>query len=82
MNDQEIMQKLQMLLQNVLGCSDITLTAKTKFQDLGIDSFGAVQLICAIEDEFDIEIPNEAIKSINSVPSAVRYIKKKCKTRT
>jgi acyl carrier protein len=82
MNDQEIIEKLQELSRSVLGCDDIVLTTKTKFEDLGVSSFGMVQLVCAIEDEFDIEIPNTAIKSINSVSSAVRYLKKQLKSKS
>ena len=81
MNDQEIIEKLQELSRNVLGRDDIVLTAKTKFEDLGVSSFGMVQIVCAIEDEFDIEIPNAAIKSINSVPNAVRFLKKQIKSK-
>lgn len=81
MNDQEIIEKLQELSRNVLGRDDIVLTAKTKFEDLGVSSFGMVQIVCAIEDEFDIEIPNAAIKSINSVPNAVRFLKKQLKSK-
>lgn len=81
MNDQEIIGKLQELSRSVLGRDDIVLTEKTKFEDLGISSFGMIQLVCAIEDEFDIEIPNIAIKSINSVHSAVRYLKRQFKAK-
>jgi acyl carrier protein len=81
MSDQEIVEKLQVLLRSVLGINDIVLTTKTKFQDLGISSFAMVELVCAIEDEFDIEIPNTAIKSINSVPSAVKFLKKQLDTK-
>lgn len=81
MNDQEIIEKLQELSRSVLGRDDIVLTAKTKFEDLGVSSFGMVQIVCAIEDEFDIEIPNAAIKSINSVPNAVRFLKKQLKSK-
>lgn len=81
MSDQEIMEKLQELVRNALGSDDIVLTVKTKFQDLGLSSFGMVQLVCAIEDEFDIEIPNAAIKSINNVPAAVKLLKKQLKSK-
>lgn len=81
MTDQEIIDKLQALLRNTLECDDILLTEKIKFQDLGISSFGMVQLVCAIEDEFDIEIPNTVIKSINSMPSAVKFLKKQLKRK-
>ncbi len=81
MNDQEIIDKLQALVQNVLGRDDIVLTKKTKFEDLGVSSFGMVQLICAIEDEFDIEIPNLSIRMINSVPAAVKFIRHEIRDR-
>lgn len=81
MTDQEIIDKIQALVQNTLGCDDIVLTSKTKFQDLGISSFGMVELVCAIEDEFDIEIPNTAIKSINSVHSALKFLRKQLGTK-
>lgn len=81
MSDQEIMEKLQELVRNELGSDDIVLTTKTKLQDLGVSSFGMVQLVCAIEDEFDIEIPNTAIKSINNVTSAVKLLKKQLKSK-
>ena len=81
MSDQKIIEKLQELVRNVLGYNDIVLTEKTKFQDLGVNSFGMVQLICEIEDEFDIEIPNSSIKSINNVPSAVKLLKKLLKAK-
>ena len=76
MNDKEILDRLQEITRSVLGRDEIVLDNKTQFKDLGLNSFGLVQLVCAIEDEFEIEIPNTAIKTVNSVPSAVRYIKK------
>lgn len=82
MTDQEILETLQRVVQTVIEGDNIVLTAKTKFEDFGISSFGMVQLVCAIEDEFDIEIPNTAIKSINNVPSAVRFIKKELKSKS
>lgn len=81
MSNQEIIEKLQGILQSVVEGDEIALTAKTKFEDFGISSFGMVQIVCAIEDEFDIEIPNTVIKSIKSVPSAVKYIRKALKSK-
>ena len=76
MNEKEILEKLQELMRNVFGREDIVLNRKTKFEELGISSFGMVQLICAIEDAFEIEMPNAALRTINSVPAAVRLIQK------
>ena len=75
MNENEIIEKLQELVRTVTEQDELVLTKKTKFEDLGMTSFGMIQMICAIEDEFGIEIPNSAIRSIKSVPAAVKFIK-------
>lgn len=81
MSDQEIIEKLQGIIRSTLGRDDIVLTEKTKLHDLGVSSFAMVQFVCAVEDEFDIEIPNTAIKSINSVPATVKLLKKQLKSK-
>lgn len=45
--------------------------------DLGADSLDTVELVMALEEEFDIEIPDEAAESIATVQSAVDYINSK-----
>ncbi|MEL6162135.1 MAG: acyl carrier protein, partial [Cyanobacteria bacterium J06627_32] len=45
--------------------------------DLGADSLDTVELVMALEEEFDIEIPDEAAENISTVQSAVDYIKSK-----
>ena len=76
MTDQEILETLQRVVQTVIEGDNIVLTAKTKFEDFGISSFGMVQLVCAIEDEFDIEIPNSAVKKMKSVKDIMDYLSK------
>ena len=48
----------------------------TFIDDLGADSLDVFQIIMGIEEEFDIEIPNEAAESIVTVADAVEQIKK------
>ena len=79
MNDQQILEKLQDTVNRVLGQDAVTLTDKTDFRDLGFNSFTLVQLVCVIEEEFNIEIPNSAIKTIKNVRSAIKYIKQELK---
>lgn len=43
--------------------------------DLGADSLDVVELVMALEEEFDIEIPDEAAEKIQTVEAAVDYIK-------
>ena len=45
--------------------------------DLGADSLDTVELIMALEDEFDIEIPDEDAEKIGTVGDAVKYIEDK-----
>jgi acyl carrier protein len=46
--------------------------------DLGADSLDIVELIMALEDEFDMEIPDEEAEKITTVSSVVEYIKAHC----
>jgi acyl carrier protein len=45
--------------------------------DLGADSLDAVEIIMAIEDEFDIEIPDEDAEKIKTVKDAVKYVEER-----
>lgn len=45
--------------------------------DLGIDSFGGVQLLFAIKEEFELEIPFEDFKKINNVSDITEYVLEK-----
>jgi len=50
-------------------------TPQSKFvEDLGADSLDVVELVMALEEEFDIEIPDEDAEKIATVGEAVKYI--------
>ena len=44
--------------------------------DLGLSSFDLAELACVVEDEFDIEIPNRAIKDFKTVGDVISFIEK------
>ena len=69
-------EKLQQLYNDVSGREDIKLDPQMKLKDLELSSLGLVQLICAIEDELDIEISNKDLKSFKSVKNVVDYLEK------
>ncbi len=69
-------EKLQELYNDISGRTDIALNPQMKLKDLELSSLGLVQLICAIEDEFDIEISNADLKSFKSVKNVVDYLEK------
>ncbi len=69
-------EKLQSIIAEVLNvdADDITMTT-TFVDDLGADSLDVFQIIMGIEEEFDIEIPQEAVEHIVTVGDAVEQIK-------
>ena len=69
-------EKLQGIIAEVLNIEpeDVTMAA-TFVDDLGADSLDIFQIIMGIEEEFDIEIPNEAAEQIVTVGDAVKQIK-------
>lgn len=71
-----MLAELQIIFNGVVGREDIELTPKTKMKDLPLSSLGLVQLICAIEDECDIEISNADMKKFKAVKDVVDYLEK------
>ena len=69
-------EKLQGIIAEVLNIEpeDVTMAA-TFVDDLGADSLDIFQITMGIEEEFDIEIPNEAAEQIVTVGDAVEQIK-------
>ncbi len=69
-------EKLQAIIAEVLNVDAEDITMETTFvDDLGADSLDIFQIIMGIEEEFDIEIPNEAAEKIVTVGDAVEQIK-------
>ena len=62
-------------LQLVIGEEEIK--EITTFADLGIDSLEIFEIIMALEDEFNIEIPNEDVENIKNIDDIIKYIKSK-----
>ena len=71
-----MLEKIKEIAADSLGADVSTMTAETSFkEDLGADSLDVFQIIMGIEEEFDIEIPNEAAEQIVTVGDAVEQIK-------
>ncbi|MDO4632561.1 MAG: acyl carrier protein [Eubacteriales bacterium] len=69
-------EKLQKIIAEVLNVDENEITPDTTFvDDLGADSLDVFQIIMGIEEEFDIEIPNEQAEKIVSVGDAAEAIK-------
>ena len=70
-------EKLRDIIVEVLNVDENEVTMESTFiDDLGADSLDVFQIIIGIEEEFDIEIPNEEAEKIVTVGDAVEQIKK------
>ena len=69
-------EKLKQIIVEVLNVDENEITMDTSFiDDLGADSLDVFQIIMGLEEEFDIEIPNEQAEKIVTVADAVEQIK-------
>ena len=76
MNPEEIFEKLKLIIVEQLGATESTITLDSSFiDDLGADSLDIVELIMALEEEFDIEIPDADAEKVITVGDVVEYIK-------
>ena len=72
-------EKVKEIIVDQLGVDENQVKPEASFiDDLGADSLDTVELVMALEEEFDIEIPDEDAEKIASVQNAVDYIK--CQT--
>ena len=73
-----ILERVKEVIGEQLGIEDLdTITLDTTFiDDLGADSLDIVELIMALEEEFDMEIPEAEAEKISSVGDVVEYIEK------
>lgn len=72
-----VFEKIRDVISEQLGVEDVEIiTMDTTFiDDLGADSLDIVELIMALEEEFDIEIPEAEAEKISTVGDVVEYIK-------
>lgn len=67
--------RVKKIIIEQLAVDSAEVTPQAQFvQDLGADSLDTVELVMALEEEFDIEIPDEDAEKIRTVGEAVRYI--------
>jgi len=72
----KILEKVKEIVIEQLGVEEEEVTEKASFvDDLGADSLDIVELIMALEEEFETEIPDEDAEKIATVGDAVKYIK-------
>ncbi len=76
--NQEIFDRVKKIVAEQLEVEPGDVTPQANFaNDLNADSLDVVELVMALEEEFDIEIPDEAAENIATVQAAVDYISSK-----
>jgi acyl carrier protein len=72
----DILSKVKDIVVEQLGVEEEEVTEQASFvDDLGADSLDIVELVMALEEEFDLEIPDEDAEKLVTVSDAVNYIK-------
>ena len=76
MNPDAIFEKVKEVIIDQLAVEDEVIKLETSFiDDLGADSLDIVELIMALEEEFDLQIPDSEAEKITTVGDVVEYIK-------
>lgn len=72
-----IVERVTKLVCEQLGVKEEEVTSEASFvEDLGADSLDTVELVMALEEEFETEIPDEDAEKITTVKEAIDYIEK------
>ena len=71
-----VADKVKSIIVEQLGVDEEEVTADASFvDDLGADSLDTVELVMALEEEFETEIPDEDAEKITTVQQAIDYVK-------
>ena len=71
-------EKVKKIVMDHLGVDESKITTDSKFiDDLGADSLDTVELVMAFEEQFGIEIPDDAAETILTIQNAIDFIDKK-----
>lgn len=70
-----VLEKIKAILSEQFSVEESEITADTLLEDdLGADSLDVVDLLMTIEDDFEVEIPDEEVENIKTVGALVEYI--------
>ena len=73
-----MLEKMKEMLAEQLNCEASIITPETSIKDhLGADSLDLFELVMALEDEYNVEIPAEELTDLNTVGDVIEYLKNK-----
>ncbi len=73
-----MLEKMKKMISEQLNCEEEQITAETSFKDdLGADSLDLFELVMALEDEYNVEIPAEELADLTTVGDVMEYMKSK-----
>ena len=78
--NKELLAKVKQIISEQLGVDEDEVTTTASFvDDLGADSLDQVELVMALEEKFEIEIPDDDAEKLRTVQDAIDYIEKHAK---
>ena len=70
-----MLETIKKLVAENLGIEEVTITENASFkEDLGVDSLDLFELVMALEEEYDLEIPTEDLEKLTTVGEVAAYI--------
>ena len=73
-----MLEKMKEIIADQLGVSEDEVTLEASFkEDLDADSLDLFELVMALEEEYDVEIPSDYLAELNTVGDVINYLKDK-----
>ena len=73
-----MLEEMKELIAEQLNCEESSITETTSFKDdLGADSLDLFELVMALEEKYEVEIPSEELAELTTVGAVMEYLKNK-----
>ena len=73
-----MLEEMKEMIAEQLNCDESTITENTSFKDdLGADSLDLFELVMALEEKYEVEIPSEELAGLTTVGAVMEYLKDK-----
>lgn len=73
-----MLEEMKEMIAEQLNCDESTITENTSFKDdLGADSLDLFELVMALEEKYEVEIPSEELAGLTTVGAVMEYLKNK-----